>query len=326
MRTWWVNHKQTFEHEFEGGYVWCPKRKKDGSLNHFYETVREVRPGDLVLSYANAAVQGWGVARTHAQSCPKPDEFGRVGMAWNDIGWRVDVQFKRFRAPLRVADHLDALGALIPERYSPIRRNGHGNQGAYFAEVPSQLARAIIALAEPLHAASILGLAAGDTAPPSFEVDLPAIREWEEKQVHEIQEGSTLPQTEREALVLARVGQGRFKEAVARFEHACRITGVRNPTHLVASHIKPWRESDNTERLHAGNGLLLTPSIDHLFDRGFISFEDGGDLIVSPIADPDSLQRMGVCTDRTVIVGTFNSDQRHFLDYHRRQILLKSAG
>jgi hypothetical protein len=51
MRYWWVNHKQTFQQEFAGGYVWCPKRFKDGRVNHFYETLREVRPGDLVLSY-----------------------------------------------------------------------------------------------------------------------------------------------------------------------------------------------------------------------------------------------------------------------------------
>ena len=57
MNYWWVNHKQTFRQEFGGRYVWCPKRRSDGHIHHFYETVREVRPGDLVLSYANAAVQ-----------------------------------------------------------------------------------------------------------------------------------------------------------------------------------------------------------------------------------------------------------------------------
>jgi hypothetical protein len=56
MRFWWVNHKQTFRHEFDGKYVWCPKRKKNGQVNHFYETMREVRPGDLVFSYADAAI------------------------------------------------------------------------------------------------------------------------------------------------------------------------------------------------------------------------------------------------------------------------------
>jgi predicted restriction endonuclease len=119
--------------------------------------------------------------------------------------------------------------------------------------------------------------------------------------------------------------QGRFKQGVSQYERACRINKVDNPTHLIASHIKPWRESNNDERLAAGNGLLLTPSVDRLFDRGFISFDDGGEMITSPVADTISLSRMGVQTDRVIKVGQFNSDQKHFLDYHRKEILLKSA-
>lgn len=112
---------------------------------------------------------------------------------------------------------------------------------------------------------------------------------------------------------------------VARFEYECRITHVHNPTHLIASHIKPWRESSNEERLAGGNGLLLTPSIDHLFDRGFISFSDEGEVLVSPVADQESLPRMGLTCERPVFAGRFNTDQRHFLDYHRQEIFLKSA-
>ena len=58
MRCWWVNHKQTFKQEFEGGYIWCPKRKRNGALNNCYETLREVQKVDLVCSYASAV---WAV-------------------------------------------------------------------------------------------------------------------------------------------------------------------------------------------------------------------------------------------------------------------------
>jgi hypothetical protein len=51
MRYWWVNHSQTFDHEVGKGYVWCPKRKRNGAQNHFYETLREVQQGDLAFSY-----------------------------------------------------------------------------------------------------------------------------------------------------------------------------------------------------------------------------------------------------------------------------------
>jgi hypothetical protein len=77
--------------------------------------------------------------------------------------------------------------------------------------------------------------------------------------------------------------------------------------------------------LSGGNGLLLTPSIDHLFDRGFITFGDEGEVQVSPVADTESLSRMGVRCDSPIFVGRFNSDQKQFLDYHRKEIFLKSA-
>lgn len=91
-----------------------------------------------------------------------------------------------------------------------------------------------------------------------------------------------------------------------RIETCCRITKVENPAHLRASHCKPWRNSSNAERLNGENGLLLTPSIDHLFDRGFISFENTGRLIVSPVAHRESLQRMGISTEVPVNVVDFS--------------------
>jgi predicted restriction endonuclease len=101
--------------------------------------------------------------------------------------------------------------------------------------------------------------------------------------------------------------------------------GVDNPVHLRASHCKPWRDATNEERLNGENGLLLTPSIDHLFDRGFIGFEDNGMLIVSPVAHRPSLQRMGIETERVTNVGGFTSGQKQFLDFHRNSVFLRSA-
>lgn len=114
-----------------------------------------------------------------------------------------------------------------------------------------------------------------------------------------------------------------------RIETHCRITRVDRAEHLRASHCKPWRDSTNDERLAGDNGLLLTPSIDHLFDRGFISFADDGELLVSPVADQPSLVKMGVVVDRKFDVGPFRPGQRRFLEYHRDLIFLqrrKAAG
>ena len=90
---------------------------------------------------------------------------------------------------------------------------------------------------------------------------------------------------------------------------------------MIASHIKPWAESNDFEKLDGNNGLLLSPHIDKLFDNGYISFEDGGDVIVSPQLNTDTLKLWGV--DVSINVGRFNHEQQQYLQYHRDHILKK---
>ena len=148
---------------------------------------------------------------------------------------------------------------------------------------------------------------------------------WEHVLEEKISADSSISETDKEAIIRARRGQGIFKQRVMEIESRCRITGVDNPVHLIASHCKPWRDSSNEERLNGENGLLLTPSIDHLFDRGFIGFEDSGKLIISPVAHRPSLRRMGVEVDKIVSVGSFTEGQQQFLDFHRSAVLLRAA-
>jgi predicted restriction endonuclease len=139
-----------------------------------------------------------------------------------------------------------------------------------------------------------------------------------------VREDARLTETMRQAVVMARRGQGLFKERVMRIEHSCRITGVTRIEHLRASHCKPWRDATNDERLDGENGLLLTPNADHLFDRGFIGFENNGDLLISPVAHTDSLARMGLDTEGLHNVGRFSQGQRRYLEFHRENVLLRS--
>lgn len=325
MNFWWVNHKQTFRQEFFGKYIWSPKRKRNDQINPFYETMREVAPGDIVYSFADSAVQGFGMARTHCYTSPRPDEFGHIGQAWNEVGWRVDIDFQKFTEPIHPTQHMQAIAPVLPGRYSPIRANGHGNQGVYLAQIPRPMALLVAQLASPELLGIIQGIQISETAEPSLP-ELRGIVEWEERECEQISEDSHLRETEKQALIKARRGQGLFRQNVGRIEHFCRVTRVDRPEHLIASHIKPWRESDNRERLFEGNGLLLTPTIDHLFDRGFISFEADGELLVSPVAHKGSLNKMGIITDHVVKVGGFVESQREFLEFHRARVFLRSEG
>jgi predicted restriction endonuclease len=149
------------------------------------------------------------------------------------------------------------------------------------------------------------------------------VKLWEDHLVGEIESAPSVAETEREALVKARIGQGLFRERVSRIEQRCRVTGVDRPEHLRASHCRPWRDCSNEQRLDGENGFLLTPSIDHLFDRGFISFEDSGTLLISPVAHYESLGRMGIDPRAKVNVGSFTNGQRSYLDFHRKEVFLE---
>jgi len=130
-----------------------------------------------------------------------------------------------------------------------------------------------------------------------------------------------LAATEKESLISARRGQGRFRINVAKIEKRCRVTGVSNRSLLRASHIKPWSKSTNLERLDGSNGLLLAPHIDHLFDRGFISFAKTGRMLVSSETPRDVLNAWGVSVPLNV--GQFSAQQAKYLHYHRKFVLRK---
>ena len=323
MRYWWVNQNQTYRQEIEGGYLWSPKRNANGARNPFYEFMREVTPGDLVFSFVDTRIVALGIVTSYCYESPKPAEFGEVGLNWEAIGWRVRVNFVSLQNKIRPKEHIDLLRGLLPSRYSPLQDSGNGIQSVYLTELPPALADVLIGLIG--EEASILAERnAGLGLQKPMQVENADLEMWEHHIESKIESDGQIPETEREALIVARRGQGLFKQWVMEIETRCRITGVTNPMHLRASHCKPWRDSSNEERLNGENGLLLTPTMDHLFDRGFISFEDSGVLIVSPVAHAPSLNRMGVATDRTINVGTFTEGQRQFLDYHRESVLLQA--
>lgn len=88
--------------------------------------------------------------------------------------------------------------------------------------------------------------------------------------------------TEREALVKIRVKQGLFRKLlVERYNSKCCFTGISNPSILIASHIKPFSESNDFERVDPNNGFLLAAHIDALFDSSLISFYNDGTIIIS---------------------------------------------
>ena len=131
-----------------------------------------------------------------------------------------------------------------------------------------------------------------------------------------------ISETEKVQLVKSRRGQGLFKANVLLVESACRVTGVTQVSMLRASHVKPWSKSDDREKIDGFNGLLLAPHVDHLFDKGHITFESKGAMVLSPILDTEILDRWGI--PQVLNVGSFSSEQSEYLNYHQDSVFLAS--
>jgi len=132
---------------------------------------------------------------------------------------------------------------------------------------------------------------------------------------------NNLSQTEREAIIQSRVGQGLFRSNLIRYWQGCSVTGYQNIDILRASHIKPWRYSTNEERLDFFNGLLLLPNLDILFDLGFISFTNDGNILISSNLNPDEYKILGISS--TMKLRKIEKGHIKFIEFHRNTIFKK---
>lgn len=133
----------------------------------------------------------------------------------------------------------------------------------------------------------------------------------------------TLDDTTREAVIKARVGQGLFREQlIQRWDGKCSVTGLPRATEfLVASHIRPWSMCDTAEqRISPANGLLLTPNLDKLFDRGMIAFDERFRMLVSPTLPEPVRTRFGLLQQMSL--QKRHKDSIEYLEWHRELVFV----
>jgi hypothetical protein len=111
--------------------------------------MREVPPGDLVFSFVDTRIAAIGIARSYCWESPKPLEFGSAGQNWEDIGWKVRVEFTPLLHRVRPKDHMEILRPLLPAKYAPLQPDGNGKQGIYLTEVSETLAEVLAGLIGP---------------------------------------------------------------------------------------------------------------------------------------------------------------------------------
>lgn len=123
-----------------------------------------------------------------------------------------------------------------------------------------------------------------------------------------------LSSTTKQEMLNVRIGQQRFRKLVLdMWRHKCAITGAGQ--FITASHIKPWSASDNSERLDPFNGLALSPVYDKAFDVGLISFDDGGQILISKRLARDA-DLLGISGQERI--RELNFLHKKYLAYHRQ--------
>ncbi|WP_341665468.1 HNH endonuclease [Vibrio sp.] len=133
--------------------------------------------------------------------------------------------------------------------------------------------------------------------------------------IRQVMVDKTLTDTEKSIMVSARVGQGYFRAQLLKMWGGCAVTGYRNSQMLLASHIKPWRDSNHQERLDKFNGLLLLANLDKAFDLGFISFDDSGKVLISHYLETPEV--LGLREDMSFNV---MAEHKPYLRYHRGEL------
>lgn len=289
MAYWWVSQNQTYKQERDGGYLWAPKSGAGGVIFTHWSNMTLVRPGDLVFSYAKQSIGAVGVASTAAYNASQPDEFDN---AWHGDGRKINVVYRTITPALRLDSFVDDLIPLLPERNSPITSQKKGVQGYLFSIPPK----------------------AGQLICERLDLATPV-----EQLIADILSQAVPDETTRNALVKARIGQGRWRrDLMEHWAGKCAVTGLQVETLLRASHIKPWRDSDNRERLDVLNGFMLAPSYDAAFDAGLISFEDNGSILVSSKLPANQLLAAGI--SETVKLSTLVDAHREYLAHHRASV------
>jgi hypothetical protein len=132
--------------------------------------------------------------------------------------------------------------------------------------------------------------------------------------IEEIKSTYTLSQTEKDAIIKSRRGQGIYRTNSIKLWKTCSVTGFSKSNVLIASHIKPWKVSVNAERIDHYNSLLLVPTLDKLFDKGYIGFEPNGKILISEKISDIDLKRIGISSD--LKLRQVPEETRNYLHYH----------
>lgn len=122
-----------------------------------------------------------------------------------------------------------------------------------------------------------------------------------------------------------RVGHDSFRSALEHYWGGiCAISGVSHAGLLRASHIKPWAASSPQEQTNPFNGLLLAVQWDAAFDRGLITLNDNGEVVLSPQLAATDAAVLGIAAGMRLRKPLL-TEHFQYLAYHRKHVFLEGA-
>jgi putative restriction endonuclease len=299
---YWVNQGKTYREEKEGGYLWAPLKNQSGNQLFHWDNMNKIIPGDIIFNYRKGVICGYCIAKSYAYKSRQPKEFSE-DLGWEEDGRMIDAKYYVGPSNIAVSEIYDSLKGLLPEKYNPLNIsyiNGiprvKANQG-YLYE---------------------LNQSSGDYLLNKWNISI--IETDSDRDTINVEDYLPPTITEKEGLVNSRVGQGKYRRSILhRWKNKCAVTGLSNKELLIASHIVPWREATDFERLDVHNGILLSPVYDALFDKNLISFSDNGQIILTPGLSTDDFKKIGV-TGKEKIDGLTEMN-KEYLSRHRKKIL-----
>lgn len=275
MAFFWVNLGTSYKEVELNKFLWAPAyvvgKSGKPKTNAGWDPVQEVKAGDVIFCHRLGKIIYVAVASKDAFPAKRPPT--RTYGHWNDDGYQIDVRLTVLTPAVDVAGFKPTLIAIHNQNCSPalFTKDG-GTSQQYMVRLP-------------LGAGALILSYVGDV-----EVNI-CDQSSEKKKGAKLSKGGN-----REVVTQARIGQGQFREDVLSvWKNTCPVTGLAIPELLVASHIVPWSLSDEVQKIDPNNGFPFSPAVDKLFDRGYISFDDKGNLLfkASAIGVPD-LALMGL--------------------------------
>lgn len=295
MNFFWVNIGASYKEVALQKFLWAPSyaigNNNQQIFNAGWNTVPTVKSGDVIFCHRDGFLIYVGIASADAYPAKRPAT--RVYSGWQNDGCQIDVNLTILDPAVNIAQFKSVLIDIHNEYCTP----------ALFTKVGKLSQQYMIAL--PQGAGALIMSCLGDA---EIEVDDTVTEKTRKKKL--------LKGGIREAKSYARIGQGQFREDVlALWNNTCPVTGVSKVDMLTASHVVPWSISTDEEKIDPHNGFPFSPAVDRLFDRGYISFDATGKLLVKAAITPAELEKLGV--PGSMSISPLNTEQMGYLARHR---------